>query len=111
YRTLAENSPDIIARIDKNLRYQYINSAFEKTTGLTLNDFVGKTNHEIKLPSKFADSWTQILQKVFQTGKEQKGEFEFPRSDGLKIYQYVIVPEFSFNGTVNTLLAILKDVT
>ena len=27
YRTLAENSPDIIARFDRNLRYLYVNSA------------------------------------------------------------------------------------
>ena len=49
YRTLAENSPDIIARVDRNLRYLYVNSAIEKTTGLPLKNFVGKTNQEIRL--------------------------------------------------------------
>ena len=42
YRTLAENSPDIIARLDRNLRYLYINSAFEKTTGLSFKRFRGQ---------------------------------------------------------------------
>jgi PAS domain S-box-containing protein len=111
YRTLAENSPDIIARVDKNLRYLFINSAFEKTTGLALKNFVGRTNHEIQLPGKFAETWTQILQNVFETGREQKGEVEFPGREGTKIYQYVIVPEFSVNGNVETLLSILKDIT
>ena len=53
----------------------------------------------------------QILQNVFQTGKEQKGEFEFPSKEGVKCYQYVIVPEFAVNGKVETLLSILKDIT
>ena len=111
YRTLAENSPDIIARLDRNLRYLYINSSFEKTTGIPSKNFVGKTSQEIPLPPKFAETWTRILQNVFQTGKEQKGEFEFPSKDGAKCYQYVIVPEFAVNGAVETLLSILKDVT
>src|SRR5208283_4302435 len=34
YRTLAENSPDIIARFDRNLRFLYVNSAIEKLTGI-----------------------------------------------------------------------------
>ncbi len=52
YRTLAENSPDIIARVDRDLRYLYINSAFEKTTGFPLKNFVGRTNQEIGLPQR-----------------------------------------------------------
>ena len=52
YRTLAENSPDIIARIDRNLRYLYINSAIEKLTGISSKNFVGKTSQEIGLPQK-----------------------------------------------------------
>ena len=43
--------------------------------------------------------------------RNEKGEFEFPSPEGTKIYQYVIVPEFSVNGTVETLLSILKDIT
>src|SRR5208283_1742943 len=111
YRTLAENAPDIIARFDRNLRYLYINSSFEKSTGIPPKNFVGKTNHEIGLPRKFGETWTKILQNVIQNGKEEKGEFEFPTQDGVKIYQYVIVPEFSVNGVVETLLSLLKDIT
>jgi two-component system, chemotaxis family, CheB/CheR fusion protein len=111
YRTLAENSPDIITRVDKNLRYLYVNSALEKTTGINSKDIIGKTNQEIHLPKKFVETWNKVLQNVIQTGKEEKGEFEFPSSQGTKIYQYTIVPEFSVNGVVETLLSILKDIT
>ena len=111
YRTLAENAPDIIARFDRNLRYLYVNSAVEKINGLSPKDFVGKTSEEIGLPTKLAESWNKVLQNVVQTGKEEKGEIEFPNPTGTRTYQYVIVPEFSVNGAVETTLSLLKDIT
>ena len=100
YRTLAENSPDIIARVDRDLRYLYINSAFEKTTGFPLKNFVGRTNQEIGLPQEFADEWTEIFKTVFQTGKEQKGEFEFPSRTGTKFINIPLFPSFRSTETL-----------
>ena len=51
------------------------------------------------------------LQNTIQTGKVEKGEIEVPSSTGTRIYQYVIVPEFSVAGTVETVLIISKDIT
>ena len=39
YRTLAENSPDIIARFDRNLCCLYVNSAVEEMLGISPKDF------------------------------------------------------------------------
>ena len=111
YRTLAENSPDIIARFDRNLRYLYVNSAIEKITGVSLKGFVGKTSEEIGLQKKLAETWSKVLQIVIETGKVEKGEFEFPGSKGTRVYQYVVVPEFSVDGVVETALSLFKDVT
>jgi PAS domain S-box-containing protein len=111
YRTLAENSPDIIARFDRNLRYLYVNSAVEKINGRSPKAFVGKTSQEIRLPKKLTESWNKVLQNVSQTGKEEKGELEFPSLTGTRIYQYVVVPEFSINGAVETTLSLFKDIT
>jgi PAS domain S-box-containing protein len=111
YRTLAENSPDIIARFDRNLRYLYVNPAVEKINGPSPKDFIGKTSEEIGLSKKLAESWSKVLQNVAQTGIEEKGEFEFSDPTGLRVYQYVVVPEFSVGGAVETVLSLLKDVS
>ncbi len=111
YRTLAENSPDIIARFDRNLRYLYVNSVIGKITGTSPRKFIGKTDTEVGLPPKFVETWCKILQNVIEIGKPENGEVEFPTSKGMRIYQYVVVPEFSVNGVVETVLALLKDVT
>ena len=39
FRSLAENSPDIIMRFDRRLRYLYINPAGEQISGWPLNHF------------------------------------------------------------------------
>jgi PAS domain S-box-containing protein len=111
YRTLAENSPDIIARFDRNLRYLFVNSVIEKITGIPAKDFVGKTDAELGLPQNQVETWTKVLQKVIQKGEAENGELEFPTLKGTRIHQYVVVPEFSANNVVETVLALLKDVT
>jgi PAS domain S-box-containing protein len=111
YRTLAENSPDIIARFDRKQRYLYVNSIVEKIMGISAKNFIGKTDAEIGLPQKLAETWGKVLQTVIETGKSEKGELEFPTLDGTRIHQYVVVPEFSVNGAVETVLALMKDVT
>ena len=111
YRTLAENSPDIIARFDRNLRYLYVNSAIEKLTGIPSRNFVGKPVQEMDLPQNLAETLKKNLQNTIQTGKVEKGEIEAPSSTGTRMFQYVIVPEFSVAGTVETALIISKDIT
>lgn len=111
FRTLAENSPDIIARFDRNLRFLYVNSAVKEMAVVFPKDFKGKTSEETDLPKKFAENWNQVLQNVIQTGKVEKGEFEFSILEEKRVYQYVIVPEFSVNGTVETVLSLIKDIS
>jgi two-component system CheB/CheR fusion protein len=111
FRTLAENSPDIIARFDKNLRFLYVNSAIKEISRVLPKNFVGKTNEEAGLPGEFAESWNRVLQEVILTGKVEKGEFDLSRLDEMRVYQCVIVPEFSVKGVVETVLSLVKEIT
>ena len=112
FRTLSENSPDIIARFDRNLRYLYVNSAIQEMSGVSPKDFVGKKSEEIGLPKKFVENWNKVLQNVIKTGKIEKGEFNFSYMEGYQVYQYAIVPEFSVKtGNVETVLSLIKDIT
>ena len=85
YRTLAENSPDVIARFDKNLRYSYTNSVIEEVTGLPPKAFIGKTNRDIGLPEKTLEPLTTAVKKAFQTGAKEKGEFDFSTPKGTRL--------------------------
>jgi PAS domain S-box-containing protein len=79
--------------------------------GISPKVFVGKASDEIGLPKALAEPWTSVLHNVVQTGKEEKGDFEFQGPMGTRLYQYVVVPEFSVIGAIETVLSLLKDVT
>ena len=110
FRALAENSPDVIARIDRELRYCYVNPATEITTGIPLEKWIGKSVAEMGYPEELA-TWQAKLRQVFATGVGCWMEFDFPGSKGRTYYQTRIVPEYTENGTVQSLLTIGRDVT
>ena len=63
------------------------------------------------MPKDFSENWNKVIQTTIKTGKTTKGELVFYRSKGNHVFQYVIVPEFSDRGNVQTALALLKDIT
>ena len=41
FRTLAENSPDLIARVDREFTYIYVNKAFAETLKMSQKQLIG----------------------------------------------------------------------
>jgi two-component system, cell cycle sensor histidine kinase and response regulator CckA len=111
FRTLTANAPDIIARFDQNLRHLYVNPAVEPATGLSAQTFLGKTNREMGMPEAQVLQWEEALQQVFRTGEPTSLQFAFPAPDGPRYYQSRCVPEFSLDGTVESVLGITRDIT
>jgi PAS domain S-box-containing protein len=111
FRALVENSPDIIARFDQSLRHLYINPTIERITGIPVATFLGKTNRELEMPESLVDFWETQLRRVFTTAQEQTIEFEVMTLNGLRYFQSRIVPEFSSEGQVVTLLSVTRDIS
>src|SRR5712672_810060 len=49
FSTLVENSPDIIARLDRDLRYIYMSPGLDRAMGISPDQFIGKTPREVPL--------------------------------------------------------------
>ncbi|NER50466.1 MAG: PAS domain S-box protein [Symploca sp. SIO1A3] len=111
FRTLAENSPDLIARFDRQLRHIYVNPAIEDSTGMPASAFIGKTNQELGRPAELVSYWNQATQKVFETVSEELIEFDFPTPTGVKSYQSHLVPEYAQDGSVEFVLGVARDIT
>lgn len=111
FRTLAEHSPDVIARVDRNLRHLYVNSAVTKATGLSPEAFIGKSHAEMGMPSELNQFWESKLNQVFATGQPDSYEFSFPAPDGTRYYLSRVIPEFAETGEVTTILGITSDIT
>ncbi len=85
FRTLAENTPDIIARFDRELRYVYVNPAVQKVTGLSPQEVTGKTNRELGMPDTQVSDWEKVLRQIFKTAHETVIELEYNLSKGARI--------------------------
>lgn len=111
FRALADNAPDLIARFDRQLRHLYVNPAVEQASGIPQAEFIGKTNHEIGMPEPNTLLWEQVIQRIFETGIEDSCEFSHATPKGLRHYQSRYVPEFTADGTVESVLGIGRDIT
>ncbi|WP_292388177.1 PAS domain S-box protein [Methanosarcina sp. UBA5] len=111
FRTLAENSPDIIARFNQKNRHMYVNPAAAEVYGHSQEEIIGKNHCELGRNPEQIKFWEQHHQSVFATGKPETMEFQYRSPQGKEYYFNTrIVPEF-VNGKVASVLAISRDIT
>lgn len=116
FRTLVENSPDIIARFDRDLRYLYVSHRLEAATGLTAQALLGKTDaelgpHALGISAERYDTWVRALTKAVVSGERQALEFDYSGTDGATYFLARIIPEQAEDGSVETVLTVTTDVT
>jgi PAS domain S-box-containing protein len=108
---LVENAPDVIARFDRDLRYLYINSAVEKELGIPAQAFIGTIyREEIKIVQSEINLEAE-LRETFATGQERCIEYYYQTAQRQKYYQARYVPEFAFDGNVESVLVVTQDIT
>lgn len=112
FRALAENAPDIVARIDRDFRHLYVNPAIEAATGRPPEDYVGQDHAALGLEPERVASWRAVFSAVFATGTEGRQAFSLAGPDGeVRHYAARVVPEFDADGRVVTVLSVARDVT
>jgi len=113
FRTLAENSPNIIVRYGQDFRRIYYNRAYMQSYNISAEEDLGKTPLEQwRLATPDAQTYMQRLQKIMHTGVMEELIVEQMGTDGLPLYRNMfLVPEPDENGKVVNLLAISHDIT
>jgi PAS domain S-box-containing protein len=109
--SLVESSPDLIFRLDSKLRHLYVNQAILDVTGLSREQYLGKTNRDLGMPEYLCDLWDDVFLRVFETGQSQQTEFAYTGPQGRRYYQMRIVPEFDPHGVCKTAVGITRDMT
>jgi PAS domain S-box-containing protein len=111
FRTLAENSPDVIVRFDRQKHHIYSNPAASEPYGKFPEEIIGKTNSELGMDSEKVKFWEEHYENVFTAGKPEIMDFQHISPQGKKYYFNTrIVPEF-VDGEVSSVLAISRDIT
>ena len=57
FRTLAENSPDVISRFDRQNRHMYVNPAAAEPYGCSPEEIIGKTHSELGMDPEMVKFW------------------------------------------------------
>ncbi|MEP6835394.1 MAG: PAS domain S-box protein [Gemmatimonas sp.] len=110
-QTLADNSPDILTRFDREFRHVFVNKAVERMTGIAPQSLIGKTNRELGMPESQCDLWEDTIRRVFESGHEQSVEFEYDTITGTKFMVGRFVPELGADGNVEFALGVTRDHT
>ncbi|MBI4784451.1 MAG: PAS domain S-box protein [Oscillatoriophycideae cyanobacterium NC_groundwater_1537_Pr4_S-0.65um_50_18] len=111
FRTLVENSPDLIIRFDRQNRYCYVNPKLEKETGISAAELIGKTPSEAGFPAPLTTKWTEVIQRTFATAAEQTLDYELDLPRGRKVASARCIPELDDEGAVQSVLVVASDIT
>ncbi|MRV74442.1 response regulator [Duganella sp. FT92W] len=114
FRTLAENSPDMVIRYDSDCRRIYVNPAFERETGIPMAEALMRQPQ--KLVRTHADlapeDYIAVLRRVMETGA---GTEVFVRladpGETARDYAFHLVPERNAEGQVVGVLAIGRNIS
>jgi len=107
FSTLIENLPDVVFRLDRDLRHLYISPTVEQASSIPPQYFLGKTGREAGLPAHLCDLFEAECHKAIATG--QVTEMEFSLGD--RQYRSRIIPECAIDGSVDSLMGITEDIT
>lgn len=91
--TLAENSPDGIARFDQAGRFTYVNHQTERILGRSREEILGKTNHDLGVPRELADQARQDIQQVIETGKPLRRTYQAAKTPHAQSVRVLIVDD------------------
>jgi len=87
YRSLVENSPDIMDRFDHDFRHLYVNPAGARVHGVSAEQMIGRTIRETGVPEPFSTLWEARIRKVFKTGKSLVVRDTFPGANSTFYYE------------------------
>ncbi len=110
FRSAVENSDNIVVLTDADRHIEYVNTAFERQTGYSMEEVRGKNPNILKSDLVPEETYRE-LNRVLDRGEKWQGELINRRKDGSLIYERVsIVPIFMHEKLIQY-LAIKLDVT
>ena len=106
-----EQAHDAVLITDKDGVIQYVNPAFERISGYSLNEVVGKTPRFFNSGQHSDDFYKQIWESI-SSGKVWTGNFVNQRKDGTPIEEKTTIsPIKDDKGEIINYAAITRDVT
>lgn len=108
---IVRQSANAIALLDLEGRVEYVNKAFEDSTGYSLEELSGKTLRILDSGKEPEEVYEEIL-RVMRAGRVWKGEFLNKRKDATLYWARVsISPIMDIEGRITNYLDLQEDIT
>lgn len=113
FRTLVENLPTYVVRLDRDLRHAYANPAYVEATGLPGNKILGAHVRDFWQASNIsATDYVALLQRVLESGQQEEVALEWADGKGrLHSHLVRIAPELAADENIVGLLVLGFDIT
>jgi diguanylate cyclase (GGDEF)-like protein/PAS domain S-box-containing protein len=108
-RTITDNVPAVIARIDLSERYTYINRFVEQVSGESPSEMIGKTVKEVRGPELY-EQLKEYLDRAY-AGESVWFEYEATYRNRLLHFQTHYVPDKDSKGHVRGVYALTTEIT
>ncbi|MEG4035336.1 PAS domain-containing protein [Microcoleus sp. S36b_A4] len=105
-------SLDLIFLVDRSGKYTYVSRTAAQAAGMNPREMIGKTWQELGWSPTIMQRVHQECQGIFATAEPKKGEVIVPTASwGTRDYEYILSPVCATDGSVEAVVATLRDIT
>ena len=108
FRALAENTKDVIARVNEKMEFLYVNSAMKDVFDIPIDNYLGKTLAELNFPQNLVLGLERIIKNVFESKQNLHTEFQLQNGIWADL---IAMPEFDINDNVISVIISARDIT
>ncbi|HSF72849.1 MAG TPA: PAS domain-containing protein, partial [Microcoleus sp.] len=105
-------SLDLIFLVDRSGKYTYVSRTAAQAAGMNPREMIGKTWQELGWSPTIMQRVHQECDGIFATAEPVKGEVIVPTASwGTRDYEYILSPVCATDGSVEAVVATLRDIT
>ena len=103
---------DFVYTFDRKGRFTYSNKPLLDLLGITLEEIMGKTFHDLPYPKELATQLHKQILTVIKTGKPITDETSYTNPAGVKgYYEYIFMPVFDAKKNVTMVAGSTRNIT
>ncbi|QEH38830.1 Autoinducer 2 sensor kinase/phosphatase LuxQ [Aquisphaera giovannonii] len=111
FDTALSHTADFVYTFDAAGRFTYANKALLDLWGKGLPEALGRDFRELGYPPELAARLQRQVREVLETGRPLRDDTPYTSQFGTRLYEYIFVPVFAADGSVEAVAGSTRDVT
>ncbi|MBC7772062.1 MAG: PAS domain-containing protein [Pyrinomonadaceae bacterium] len=111
FQTALSNTADFVYLFDTSGKFTYANKALLDLWRKDLSQAVGRNFFDLDYPPDLAARLQRQIQEVVDTARPLRDETTYTSAAGARAYEYIFVPVFGADGSVEAVAGSTRDIT